>query len=223
MDCAQKTLAFSDCYDESVFNASTPIKADPDIAGVGVISAFIIAAGLALLFTYIYILINEVAWFRERVDVKRWSTIIEQFVFSLSDQQLVTGLAVLIAGFARWDEISIYHWEIITDLAFVSSNTHLATLVVLRRQFREKKKRWTRWIRVVAMVALAIMLFVANTYTGYYRWSDDAAWPMRCVAVAFKCDLSYNYKGEPRRLAIVCRKSLCVDAKFCGSQCQQPD
>ena len=196
MTCDQRPENLPECY-----NAVT--KADPDIAGVGVISAFIVAAGLAVVISYIYVLINEIPHIRERVDSKRWSKVLERFILSLSDQQLVTGLAVLIAGFARWNEISIYHWEIITDLAFTSSNTHIATLVVLRRHFRERKNWWPRMLRVTFMVILAILLFVANVYTGYIQWNNYTAWPMSCVALALHCNRHRGFGGEPLRLMIV--------------------
>jgi hypothetical protein len=56
----------------------------------------------------------------------------EKFILALSDQQLVTGLAILIVGFVKCD-ISVYSFENVSALAWFSCTTHLATLTVLKR------------------------------------------------------------------------------------------
>lgn len=52
-----------------------------------------------------------------------------RFVLTLSDQQLVTGLAVLIAAFAKHCTISGDNFQIATALAWFSSMTHLALMI----------------------------------------------------------------------------------------------
>jgi len=56
----------------------------------------------------------------------------EDFIFAFSDQQLVTGLAMLVAIFFKGD-ISIYSFQVAVSVAWFSSTIHLSTLVVLRR------------------------------------------------------------------------------------------
>ena len=56
----------------------------------------------------------------------------EGFVLALSDQQLITGLALLIAAFSKCD-ISINSFTTATALSWFSCTTHLATLTVLKR------------------------------------------------------------------------------------------
>lgn len=53
--------------------------------------------------------------------------------WSLSDQQLVTGIAILVASFKLFNEgaITAYHFTIARDLAFFSSNSHLLSLLAL--------------------------------------------------------------------------------------------
>ena len=62
---------------------------------------------------------------------------LKQFVLTLSDQQLVTGFAILIASFALRCSISVLNFEIASSLAWFSSVTHLATLAILRQYFHE--------------------------------------------------------------------------------------
>ncbi|KAK3997862.1 hypothetical protein QBC44DRAFT_392135 [Cladorrhinum sp. PSN332] len=59
-----------------------------------------------------------------------------QFILMLSDQQLVTGLAILIAGIAKRPFITAYDFNIVFNLAWLSSTTHLATFCALRRHLR---------------------------------------------------------------------------------------
>jgi len=43
--------------------------------------------------------------------------VLEKFVLSLSDQQLVTGIAILSAGWIRHSQEKLYHFAMIMDLA----------------------------------------------------------------------------------------------------------
>ena len=56
---------------------------------------------------------------------------VEAFILTLSDQQLVTGLAILIAGYVKCD-ISVYSFRNVSAIAWFSCTTHLATLTVLK-------------------------------------------------------------------------------------------
>jgi hypothetical protein len=55
----------------------------------------------------------------------------EAIVLAFSDQQLVTGLALLISIYIKGD-ITVYTFQVATSLAWFSSTIHLATLVVLK-------------------------------------------------------------------------------------------
>lgn len=63
-------------------------------------------------------------------------------VNTLSDLQLVTGMAILVAGMKQLFEgtISTYHFMIVTDLAWFCSNTHLFSLLVIT-SMRDSVKR----------------------------------------------------------------------------------
>ena len=91
---------------------------------------------------------------------ERRSKGLEKFILALSDQQLVTGLAVLIAGFVSPCSMSIYHFNIIAALGWFSSTTHLSTLAVLRVYFIEHPRLRT-W-RVIAMLFVLALLSVAQ-------------------------------------------------------------
>ena len=107
---------------------------------------------------------------------KRRSEALEKFILTLSDQQLVTGLAILIAGYTRPCTISQYHFNIIAALAWFSSTTHLATLAVLRDYLigHPVVRTW----RVVGMVIMLVILMIAQFVQFFGR---DLGAPAKCV------------------------------------------
>ncbi|KAK0507288.1 hypothetical protein JMJ35_010326 [Cladonia borealis] len=108
---------------------------------------------------------------------ERRSKGLEKFILALSDQQLVTGLAVLIAGFVSPCSMSIYHFNIIAALGWFSSMTHLSTLAVLRVYFIEHPRLRT-W-RVVAMLFVLVLLIIARVVT--LASTLDNSLPVRCA------------------------------------------
>ena len=86
-----------------------------------------------------------------------------------SDQQVVTGIALLASGYAQLKSgIESYHWQILVYLAWFSSLTHLTTLTILRQYFRKNlvARRW----RCFLMLVTVIMLAIAILPTGDSRW-----------------------------------------------------
>jgi hypothetical protein len=88
---------------------------------------------------------------------------ITQFILALSNQQLVTGLAILISGVANQKQLSGYEFSVVLCLAWFSSTTHLATLDALRTYLRSHSS--IREIRVCAMVLVLVLLLYAFCVT----------------------------------------------------------
>ena len=83
----------------------------------------------------------------------------EESLRAFSDQQIITGIAILGAGFLETKSISVYHYQLVVYLAWMSSNVHLATLTLLRNYLRAKKFLLA-W-RVTGMLILFVMLCIA--------------------------------------------------------------
>jgi hypothetical protein len=81
---------------------------------------------------------------------------LQRFILGLSDQQLVTGIALLVTGYAQTCRIDGYHFMVLISMAWFSSTTHLSTLVVLRDNFRSCPP--LRLLRVIGMVLVCGML-----------------------------------------------------------------
>lgn len=81
------------------------------------------------------------------------------FMLALSDQQLVTGLAMLVAGFGHWNEISIYSANVVSALAYFSASVHMGTLDFLMTYLRGHGI--VKGCRVFAMVCtLTLLVFL---------------------------------------------------------------
>jgi hypothetical protein len=100
----------------------------------------------------------------------------ERFVLSLSDQQLVTGIAMLFAGYINPCLMDLHHFRMVRALMWFSSLTHLSTLALLRNYMIEHPV--VRTWRVIAMVLLGIGLILAVWVSSV---ENDVMLPAICV------------------------------------------
>lgn len=139
---------------------------------------------------------------------RRWANVCYDMVVCLSDQQLVTGIAMMIAALKKLHDetITLYHLAIVADLVWFSSNTHLISLLVTSYFTVESFKkgalprtiptstqlvseprnkfvvRLPKAARVVLMVFMACLLVYTNLLTGYIDWSSDTFnCPVSCI------------------------------------------
>lgn len=92
----------------------------------------------------------------------------------MSDLQIVTGLSILISGFAQlWCGLSTYHWVVIVELAWFSSLTHLSCLTLLRQHLSSRGSE--RELRLFAMGLIAMLLVIGLGFTGNYSWMLNPA------------------------------------------------
>jgi hypothetical protein len=110
-----------------------------------------------------------------------------QVTIAISDQQLVTGIAVFVAGLKMYaqDAISVYHFSVVRELSFFSSNSHLLSLLALWSTFFSERKQLkasgsrrhfpaplvTKW-RFSCMFVLFVLLLVATWKTAYQQWDN---------------------------------------------------
>ena len=120
---------------------------------------------------------------RHRFDItdeKReyWATVIERFVLGLADQQLVTGTAILLVGLMKCD-MTVYHFTILNDLAWLSSNTHLTAMSIISNYLREypAARSW----RVLVMILMAVLLLVSTLFVYHQDWDNSLPAPAYCL------------------------------------------
>ena len=119
--------------------------------------------------------IVDTVWRKARSKpAKTWEPTLRTAVLMFSDQQLVTGIALLISGYAQLRcGLSVYHWQMIVYLSWFSSLTHLTTLTVLRQYFRENPV--PRLWRAILMLLMVTMLMIALLPSGDTWWLGGAA------------------------------------------------
>nr|B1A0U7.1 RecName: Full=Elsinochromes biosynthesis cluster protein HP3 [Elsinoe fawcettii]ABZ82011.1 hypothetical protein EfHP3 [Elsinoe fawcettii] len=119
-------------YDCDGFFWGRELRPNPDISGVGVVFAFMLSAWLVWLITvYAFargqidasqVTSADTRFFRVQVKSSgwRWSSVFLRAILVFSDQQLVTGIAIMIATFASCQDISVWHYAFAVSLAWVS-------------------------------------------------------------------------------------------------------
>ena len=134
-----------------------------------------------------------------------WVPVIKKLVLSLSDQQLLTGLATLIAAFWTHCTISVYHFALVNDLAWFSATVHLITLTVLRSNLL--KNHVQRDWRVALIAAMALLLAASTVMEGHYLWYDSWPYDAQCLFD----ELVGNVHGTPKYWMTVNLVLICVD------------
>ncbi|KAF1954524.1 hypothetical protein CC80DRAFT_536706 [Byssothecium circinans] len=172
------------------------LKANPDVSGKGVLIAFVATAYLILFFcASSYLLCDSVA-IPTRIDKMFLDSLwrpangrggsvthsrhpslteksLNEIVLAFSDQQIVTGIAILISGFVQIEKgLSTHHWANIVNLAWFSSVSHLTTLTMLRKYLQKKKRLW----RLIGMALMLVMLACGMGSLGYYYKAAHPAW-----------------------------------------------
>lgn len=102
--------------------------------------------------------------------------VIEKIILNLSDQLLLIGSAVLIAGFWTHCSISVYHFALVSDLAWFASTCHLTTVAALEKYLR-RRPMFRDW-RVFLMACMAILLAASTVMQGHRAWysSSHSTW-----------------------------------------------
>jgi hypothetical protein len=153
-----------------------------------------------------------------------WAECFFRVTFTLSDQQLVTGIALLVASFKLpgEGEITAYHFGVARDLAFFSSNVHLLSLLVLWTSLGSERKSLkrtgerrrlpvpfvTKW-RLVCMLVVMGFLMAATWQSAHRLWDDWANCPARCIPTGRN-----NLGGQPLKWAIASTYFLVTQYSF---------
>lgn len=129
---------------------------------------------------------------------KKWTKATTSALLTYSDIQVITGIAILLAGYLQLSYgISVYHWRVVSNLAWFSSVTHIATLTSLRIYF--KKRPALAYCRIIAMGINLILLGVAS---GPANYQDPNTEQRRFYAYPAKCLYEHGHKPELNYLMV---------------------
>ena len=134
---------------------------------------------------------------RGTVRSKRWSKAFHNAVLLYSDQQSLTGIAILVSGFSQLNcSLATYHWQLTFDLAWFSSIIHLTTLTCLRQYFQARPA--LRLWRLIFMAITALLLSAALFSTGSIANNTDPSFPAKCLFhpnSSKAVDINHAYNG----------------------------
>lgn len=105
----------------------------------------------------------------------RYMHLFNNAMLEFSDQQIVTGIAMLTSGFVQIPKgLSTHHWTNITNLAWLASVSHLTTLTMQRKRLRNNRSKML--LRLAGMISMSIMLACGMGSLGYYWKPEHPAW-----------------------------------------------
>ncbi|KAK3396562.1 hypothetical protein B0T20DRAFT_442588 [Sordaria brevicollis] len=135
------------------------LQGDPDIAGVGVITAFMVSVSVTALLAIVFPILSPAlprpstthrsdndVWLENILSrpiirrlgkrrAKRWAMICYNLVFNLGDQQLTTAIALLVATLKKVhidQTLSIYHLKLVTNLVRVGASAFAYVVICWR-------------------------------------------------------------------------------------------
>ena len=133
---------------------------------------------------------------------QNWSTAIESAVLMFSDQQLVTGIGILVSGYTQLPcSLSAYHWQVVVYLAWFSSLTHLTTLTALRAFFRSQPT--LAYWRVFFMGCTIVLLGTALGSTGYISQIYSERTALAVPALCLFSTAGYNEASQSDSVSVV--------------------
>lgn len=96
---------------------------------------------------------------------KRWRSILDDLILSLADQQLVTGLALMVGGYVKLHaKMHSAHFWLIVYMCCLSSSSHIACIVTLRKYMEDHPV--TSYLRICLVVIFAVMLVTSIIIAG---------------------------------------------------------
>lgn len=104
---------------------------------------------------------------------------IRTILLAFSDQQLVTAIAVLTVGFSQTQTMTEYHFEIISNLAWLSFSVYQCTAIVLSEKLQESLVPAV-W-RVGWIICLVGLLFVSILITYNDHWLESYGTAVKCI------------------------------------------
>jgi hypothetical protein len=112
------------------------------------------------------------------------SKLLFKVLLSLSDQQMVTGFAMLTVGLVQIDSITEYHFAIVQNLSILSFVVHDTTAVILQDEVvRHRMMRHWRGVVVVGSMLITIAIQLPD---GHYYAMEDYGLPVKCIWTSMK-------------------------------------
>ncbi|KAG8526739.1 uncharacterized protein KY384_008168 [Bacidia gigantensis] len=117
--------------------------------------------------------------------------VLQQVILSLSDQQLLVGLGMAIAGALLHCQIPIYNFSFVDNLAWASFSVHMTTLLAIG-DYLKRHPSLKNW-RALLMTVQFCFLIAFEFLQAHDDWGDYGCVPAQC---AFDDNLMSNIHGS---------------------------
>lgn len=107
------------------------------------------------------------------------SKLLLKVLLCFSDQQMVTGFAMLTVGLVQINSITEYHFAIVQNLSILSFVVHDTTAVILQDEIVQH--RMTRHWRGVVVVGSMLITIAIQLPSGHYYSVADYGLPVKCI------------------------------------------
>jgi len=107
------------------------------------------------------------------------SKLLFKVLLSLSDQQMVTGFAILTVGLVQIDSITEYHFAIVQNLSILSFVVYDTTAVILQDEVVQH--RMTRHWRGVIIIGSMLITVMMELPEGHNYNMNDYGLPVKCI------------------------------------------
>jgi hypothetical protein len=105
-----------------------------------------------------------------------------KILLSFSDQQMITGHAILTVGLVQIDSISEYHFAIVQNLAILSFVVQDATAVILQDDIvQHRMTRTWRGIVIISSMLITVGIQIPMGHDYWMEEYDDYAVPVKCI------------------------------------------
>ncbi|KAI9774856.1 MAG: hypothetical protein M1840_000072 [Geoglossum simile] len=191
------------------FSCNATFSADPDIAGPGVVVGFIATAWYTIIVASIAATHRTIGWWREMrqqpptptqpialndlsganssqaisstPDEHRAERFAKLLLNSLCDLQLITGMAIIVAGLTQMPEISYYHEQLVIDYWNLTLNSFWAARGGYTADYyhdgEPNKSTSAKCLRaLVRMVAIAVSSVLSVAFQGLALVRENGHW-----------------------------------------------
>jgi len=107
------------------------------------------------------------------------SNILSKILVAFSDQQMITGFAILTVALVKMDTITEYHFAIVESLSVLSFVIHNTTALILQDSI--VRHRMTRTWRGIAIISTMLIAIVVQIPMAHDKWLHGYGVPVKCI------------------------------------------
>ncbi|KAF2753760.1 hypothetical protein EJ05DRAFT_521632 [Pseudovirgaria hyperparasitica] len=137
------------------------VERDGGVGGIGVLLSFMIMNAFCLALAFLITMFEPLCETRRKLDAI--AIIMRKLLVAFSDQQIITGIGVLVISLTKMGSLDFYHFYMVYLIGCFATFCHMATTITLFRQYREDwlmKRIRQLLMGLNAMLSLVVAMFL---------------------------------------------------------------